>query len=156
MGHLKKLDRVWVDPAVFFITTCTRNRHAVLADEGIAEILVDEWMSARIRHQWDVGRYVVMPDHVHFFCSPRVDAKPLSDFVGSWKQWTSKRIGAEIHQSGPLWQKEFFDHLIRSNKCYHQKWEYVKENPVRAELVKESGEWPWQGEVSDLSPVLWQ
>jgi len=63
---------------------------------------------------------------------------------------------AAIHRSGPLWQKEFFDHLIRSNESYHLKWEYAKENPVRAGLVKESDEWPWQGEISDLSPALWQ
>lgn len=156
MGHLKRLERVWIDPAIFFITTSTWNRRTILADDRVAEILVDEWKSARIRHQWDVGRYVVMPDHVHFFCSPREDAQPLSDFVGSWKQWTSKRILAKIHRAGPLWQKEFFDHLIRSNESYHQKWEYVKENPVRAGLVTESGEWRWQGEVSDLSPAGWQ
>ncbi len=156
VGHLKRLEQIRIDPAVFFVTTCTRNRRTILADERVAKILVDEWKTAQTRHQWDVGRYVVMPDHVHFFCSPGIDAKSLSDSVGLWKQWTSKRILAETHRSGPLWQREFFDHLIRSNESYHQKWEYIKENPVRAGLVKQSREWPWQGEVSDLSPKLWQ
>jgi REP element-mobilizing transposase RayT len=122
----------------------------------VAKILVDEWKSAKLRHHWDIGRYVVMPDHVHFFCSPGIEAKPLSDFVGAWKQWTSKRILAETHRSGPLWQREFFDHLIRSSKSYHSKCEYVNQNPVRAGFVTKSDEWPWLGEICDLSPRLWE
>ena len=47
-------------------------------------------------------------------------------------------------------QEEFFDHVLRSSESYSQKWDYVKENPVRADLDKTSDEWPWQGEVELL------
>ena len=76
--HLRRLDRVWLDPAIFFVTACTRNRKAVLASEQVAEILIDEWQNAR-RHGWHVGRYVIMPDHVHLFCAPDPNAASLSD-----------------------------------------------------------------------------
>jgi hypothetical protein len=39
---------------------------------------------------------------------------------------------------------------LRSVESYSQKWDYVKENPVRAGLVKTSDEWPWQGEIESL------
>src|SRR5438552_13774855 len=39
-----------------------------------------------------IGRYVIMPDHVHFFCRPEHEAKTLSRFVGAWKTWTSRKI----------------------------------------------------------------
>jgi len=42
------------------------------------QVLIDEWRTARKRHGWTIGRYVVMPDHAHFFCSPVPAAKPLS------------------------------------------------------------------------------
>jgi len=41
----------------------------------------------------------------------------------------------------------FFDHLLRNDESYAQKWEYVRENPVRAGLVHCSEDWPYQGEI---------
>ena len=47
----------------------------------------------------------------------------------------------------PHWQKGFFDHVLRSDESYAQKWEYVRDNPVRAGLVKKWEDWPYWGEV---------
>lgn len=91
-----------------------------------------------------------MPDHVHFFCSPSDDiSHELSHFMRRWKSWTSKKIG-ELGYSRPIWQPGFFDHLLRSNESYGQKWEYVRNNPVRAGFCTQADDWPRQGEVSDL------
>ena len=151
--HLPRLDSVWIEPAIYFVTTCTKDRRRTLNKPGIAEILVDEWRSARTRYGWSVGRYVIMPDHVHFFCAPQPDSKPLSDFVGGWKSWTSRRIH-KLRTPQPaaaatvaLWQREFFDHVLRSSESYGQKWDYVKENPVRACLVNAAENWPFSGEL---------
>jgi putative transposase len=46
--------------------------------------------------------------------------------------------------------KRFFDHILRGEESYAEKWSYVRENPVRAGLVKEWGEWPFVGEIFDL------
>jgi putative transposase len=50
----------------------------------------------------------------------------------------------------PHWQKGFFDHVLRSEDSYSEKWDYVRENPVRAGLAKEWKLWPFLGEVFDL------
>ena len=106
-----------------------------------------------------VGAYVIMPDHVHFFCTPQPDSKTLSQFVGAWKSWTSRRIGtlsqpksASDPASKPIWQSEFFDHLIRSDESYGQKWDYVRDNPVRAGLAPTANAWKYAGEIEQLSP----
>jgi putative transposase len=78
-----------------------------------------------------------------FLCSAELDAKTLPTFLQAWKQWTSKRMARELKLSGKIWQEEFFDHVLRSSESYSQKWAYVKENPVRIGLVRESDEWPW-------------
>jgi REP element-mobilizing transposase RayT len=91
-----------------------------------------------------------MPDHVHFFAAPEIDAKPLAEFMQSWKQWTSKRIAREVLNGGSIWQPEFFDHLLRSGESYSQKWDYVRDNPVRAGLVETPDAWPFQGEIEHL------
>src|SRR5206468_6030651 len=148
--HLRRLERVWIDWPIYFITSCTFKRRSILVSKEVAKILVDEWQQARERHGWAVGRYVIMPDHVHFFCSAELDAKRLPTFMQAWKQWTSKRMARELKFRGKVWQEEFFDHVLRSSESYGQKWDYVKENPVRAGLVKRSDEWPWQGEIESL------
>ena len=88
-----------------------------------------------------------MPDHVHFFCSAELDGKTLPTFMQAWKQWSSKRLARELGFSGPIWQEEFFDHVLRSSESYSQKWVYVKENPGRAGLVAGAEDWPWQGKI---------
>jgi len=148
--HLRRLERVWVDWPIYFITICTFKRRPILTSREVAEILIDEWQDSHNRHGWAIGRYVIMPDHLHFFCSAELDGKALPTFMQAWKQWTSKRIVRELKFSRKIWQEEFFDHVLRSSESYSQKWDYVKENPVRAGLVSGSDEWPWQGEVESL------
>ena len=153
--HLRRLGRIWIDAPIYFVTTCTKNRRKILARDDVAKVLTDEWRAAYNRHGWAVGRYVIMPDHVHFFCRPQLNAKRLSDFVGFWKSYTSRRIDAlRLPRSTPaattLWQREFFDHVLRSSESYSEKWNYVRENPVRTGLVSAADDWPYAGEVETL------
>jgi putative transposase len=149
-SHLKRLDRIWIENPIFFITACTDNRNKLLANSQVAEILIEEWKSAEERHNWFVGRYVIMPDHVHFFCAPGEEEKDLSLFMKFWKEWTSKKIKKACNLQIDIWQPEFFDHLLRSEESYVQKWDYVLNNPLRAGLVKNVKDWPWQGEIEVL------
>ena len=158
--HLSRLERVWVEPPLYFITTCTEKRRKVLAQDAVVDILLDEWRSGSKRQGWLLGRYVVMPDHVHFFCAPEIEAKSLSDFVGGWKRYTSRRINALLRSgtaspatiahpgARAFWQAEFFDHVIRSDESYDEKWEYVCHNPVRAGLVSSPNDWRFAGELT--------
>jgi putative transposase len=153
--HLRRLERIWVDAPIYFVTTCTRHRKPILACHDVAEILIDEWRRAHERHGWAVGRYVIMPDHVHFFCRPELDAKPLFEFVGFWKSYTSRTIHAlgqprSTPAATTLWQREFFDHVLRSTESYSEKWNYVRDNPVRAGLVSDADEWKYAGEIETL------
>ena len=52
----------------------------------------------------------------------------------------------------PVWQREFFDHVLRSEESYAEKWRYVRDNPVRAGLVSRAEEWKLQGEIEVLRP----
>jgi hypothetical protein len=91
-----------------------------------------------------------MPDHVHFFCVPRRDDFSLQTFIGKWKEWTAKYAHRRHSVAMPLWQPEFFDHILRSSESYEEKWDYVRLNPERAGLVPNADEWPYQGELHKL------
>jgi REP element-mobilizing transposase RayT len=68
-----RLERIWVDWPIYFVT-CTAERRSILACKEITDILIDEWRNAHKRHGWVVGRYVIMPDHTHFFCRAEFNA----------------------------------------------------------------------------------
>jgi len=152
--HLVRLEKVWIPNAVYFVTTCNQKRIPLLATNESASILRAEWAAALSRHGWLVGRYVIMPDHVHFFCAekPGGATRPLSVFMNKWKEWTAKRLAAAGIASPPIWQKQFFDHILRHDESYAEKWNYVRENPVRAGLVSRWEDWPHQGFVDFDEP----
>ena len=96
-----------------------------------------------------VGRYVLMPDHVHLFVSLPSTGITLQ----KWVQALRAVIGKQLLKLGfdkPHWQKGFFDHLLRTDESYSQKWDYVRMNPVRAGLGPIAKIWPYQGEILNL------
>jgi len=68
----------------------------------------------------------------------------------NWKRWTANQIIKQTSFTSPLWQPEFFDHVIRSADSYSEKWAYVQANPVRAGLVNYASQWPYSGEITRL------
>lgn len=147
--HLSRLGRVWLNAPLYLVTTCTAQRIPILANPVVVKILEQAWGASRSLHGWVIGRYVVMPDHVHWFCGATEERKGLADFVRDWKKWTARRIKQALDGS-PVWQAEFFDHLLRSGESYDRKWEYVRMNPVRAGLVSAPDQWPYAGEIESL------
>ena len=79
-----------------------------------------------------IERYVIMPDHIHLLLRICVDedgrpmvAPTMSRVVQQLKGTVTKRIGVSI------WQKLFFDHIIRNQKDYEEHINYIYENPMR-------------------------
>jgi putative transposase len=93
-----------------------------------------------------VGRYVILPDHLHFFV-----AIPAHVTLGSWVGTLKRVVGKSLQRNDSrdrIWQRGFFDHVLRSAESYSQKWNYVRENPVRARLVENADAWPYAGEIA--------
>jgi putative transposase len=168
----RRLDRIFSRAPVFFITFCTRDRKRIDPLTSANDALVKYGKDALEEFNVALGRYVMMPDHVHFFV--RGDANfTLSQWVGGLKRAISiavskdavvarvsrarspKRLDISSQpvrlplqgKQNSLWQPGFFDHVLRNDESYAQKWEYVRDNPVRAGLVTSWQEWPHQGEI---------
>lgn len=84
-----------------------------------------------------------MLDHLHFFVRGS-DNFNLAQWVNGLKRAISVSLGTT--KKRPLWQPGFFDHVLRNDESYSEKWKYVRENPVRSGLVLRAGDWPYQGE----------
>jgi REP element-mobilizing transposase RayT len=148
--YLRRLEEVWAASPIYFVTACAAARERRLASDDFRAIAVEVWRSCQDRYEWSVGRYTIMPDHVHFFVFADQPKRTLSEFVGKWKEWTAKYGHRRLGFAPPLWQPEFFDHVLRSSESYEEKWIYVRDNPVRAGLVRLPAEWRYQGEITPL------
>ena len=140
-----RLDKIFqsYDQPLFFVTICTIHRQRIDDLEGVHQAFRKYIGRALNEFGIAVGRYVIMPDHMHFFVRGGEDFK-LAQWVNGLKRSVS--VALEATKKSPVWQPGFFDHLLRNDESYSQKWEYVRENPVRAGLVKLCDEWPYQGE----------
>jgi REP element-mobilizing transposase RayT len=131
---------------VLFVTVNTRQKKSILAHDDVHELLRDTWA---VTDDWRVGWYVVMPEHLHFLCSPRGDRASLARWMSFWKGLVSCRWPRPGEQ--PIWQRDFWDTQLRRNESYEEKWEYMRMNPVRRALVNNPDDWPFAGRIHDLS-----
>ena len=145
-GRPPRLERIFqsYDTPLYFVTFNTHARRPVLGTPAVHEALIS-FGNAGIDRGVAIGRYVIMPDHVHLFVRGSKDFV-LSQWVRMLKRSLSKALDAEP----PHWQHGFFDHLLRHSESYAEKWEYVRQNPIRAGLVHEPDDWPHAGEIVHL------
>jgi REP element-mobilizing transposase RayT len=132
------------DPPLYFVTFNTHHRKHLLANSKVHQRFIEFCQKGEERGIV-VGRYVIMPDHIHLFVSDNSDGT-----LSQWVRLLKRAVSEAIPSSPPHWQKGFFDHLIRNSESYSEKWNYVYQNPVRAGLVREADDWLWQGEIETL------
>lgn len=98
--------------------------------------------------------YTVMPNHVHILLKPgKVDNEQvsLSDIVRSLKGGSARKINSLLNRSGTLWHREYWDYWLRNQQELVNIMEYIRNNPVQAELVSEVDKWKWTW----INPDLW-
>ena len=120
---------------IYFITLCVRNRQPVLANMVTLEAL--RRSVARLS-KWRVYAGVLMPDHLHLLAAPVDREEAVGNLSGALKRWLRQELHAQWE-----WQPGCFDHLLRSRESAQSKWEYMRENPVRADLVRDWQDWPY-------------
>ncbi|MFZ1220005.1 MAG: transposase, partial [Chthoniobacterales bacterium] len=144
-GRPPRLTRIFdtYDCPLYFVTASTLDRRPFPLLPNAHKAFVEYARRAETLHI-AVGRYVLMPDHMHLFVCGRREFV-LSEWIKGLKRCVSSALRSD---GSPFrWQPGFFDHLLRNDESYAQKWNYVRENPVRAGLVKRAEDWPYAGEI---------
>ncbi|HJT80318.1 MAG TPA: hypothetical protein VJ719_03895 [Chthoniobacterales bacterium] len=133
-------------PVIVYVTVCTKNRKKILADPTIHEWLRESW---QVKPAWLIGKYLIMPDHIHFFCAPdQPDGPPLEEWLKFWKSHAARHWPHP--NQAPVWQRDAWDTQLRRHESYDDARAYVEMNPVRAGLVDAAEAWPYQGELNHL------
>ncbi len=117
-------------------------------------VLPDEARDLALRHclcdhgkRLHMSAAVVMPTHIHllFWALRDVDGWPfpLVDVMQSLKGASAHTVNRLLRRQGPLWDEESFDHVLRSDESWEEKREYIRQNPVRAGLVRRPEDYRW-------------
>lgn len=146
--RLHRLERHFDRNPIWFVTACTHERAKILARPEV-NLAVQQFAEAGASRGAWLGAYVLMPDHLHAFVALDEREFNLSDWIKSLKNTISKTLQT-LEVESPHWQKGFFDHVLRSQESYSQKWDYVRNNPVRAGLVERAEAWPYHAQPHPL------
>nr|WP_255190012.1 transposase [Methylomonas rapida] len=137
--------RIFVPGGHYFFTVVTYLRRPVFSEFANVEVLRAAFKQVMAAKPFEIEAIVILPDHLH--CLWRL---PLgdADFSGRWreiKKYVSKRIGGEGKRTGErdVWQRRFWDHLIRDEEDWRRHVDYVHFNPVKHGLATAPSDWPY-------------
>ncbi len=100
----------------------------LLAREDLRHI-VEEALLHSDASRYDLLDFVVMPNHVHVLVAP-LGEHSLSEIVQAWKSTSAHRINKVLHRQGEFWQKESFDHIVRTEEQARAFVAYIRRNPA--------------------------
>jgi len=139
---------------VYFVTWGTANRRRLSSEERtIAMQAILHWDSCR----WRVYAAVVMPDHVHVLVQPvpvgddgASGCHSLGSLIHSVKSFSAHQINRRRCATGPVWQAEREDRIVRNEHEFWQEWQYMRDNPVKDGLASSAEQYPWFYQQSGL------
>ena len=134
---------------VYFITICTQDRRKILSHivgggaldapvitlSKIGQIVEKYILSSNRIPGISVDKYVIMPDHIHLLIrvdeaasvgtsrAPSPTNMAIPHFVSTFKRFCHREVGSVI------FQRSYYDHVIRNQRDYDEIWEYIENNP---------------------------
>ena len=136
-----------------FVTLCCYDRRSHFGAPPSCLATIEILRDAATTRSFAVLAYCFMPDHLHLLVEGRGANSDFLNFIKTFKL-RSTRSFAQSSDS-PLWQKKFFDHILRSSESIDSVALYIWLNPVRAGLAKNMGEYPFAGSLTSQLPRTW-
>lgn len=138
----------WQEPGqVYFITWRCREGQTLSPEErDIALGAIRHWDGRK----WVVYATVVLPDHIHCLVQsaghPEGGAVDLGEILHSIKSFSSHQINRRRGDTGSIWQIERYDRIVRDEGEFLEKWNYIRNNPVKGGLAECPEDYPWLDE----------
>jgi putative transposase len=129
---------------VYFITwRCLTGKTLNPEERTITLEAIRHWQGIK----WQLYAAVIMPDHVHVLAQPLPvptgGTFDLAEILHSIKRFSALKINQRRGVQGSLWQDERFDRIVRDEAEFLEKWQYIRNNPVKAALAARPEEYPW-------------
>lgn len=124
----------------YFITICTENKNHYFGEIVEEKMQLNEIGKLaysnienleKIYNTIKIDKFIVMPNHIHMIIIIKKETDlTVSRIIKQYKEWITKTIKKFI------WQKSYYDHIIRNEKDYYRIWKYIDENELKWSLDK--------------------
>jgi REP element-mobilizing transposase RayT len=143
----------YVGQAPYFVTMCSLERRTIFADGAHATRLIEIVRKHSDTYQFAVHAYCVMPDHLHLLAVGLKTTSNLPAFLKNVKQTSSAEFQKNSHHV--LWQKKFYDRILRRTDNLDGIAGYIWMNPVRAGLCTDPRGYPFSSSfVADWKKIV--
>ncbi len=143
--------RPWIFGGTYFVTIVTYRRRAIFRDAAAVHRWREALRQVIAEKPFELHAGVVLPDHIHLLVALPSHDDDLSTKIGRAKALFTKatpRPASQIpsrreHREADVWQRRFYDHLIRDEDDYLRHLEYIHYNPVKHGHATRPRDWPW-------------
>ena len=141
----------------YFITICTQDRKKILSSivgDGFSVPkpygIIAEEMIAQIPVKYPsvaMDKYVIMPDHIHMLLlfdrkmGTENPSPTLGNVIGWYKYQVTMQVDRQFNLNGAkLFQRSYYDHVVRNQQDYDEIWHYIENNPLKWVMQKQKSE----------------
>jgi len=137
--RLTGFDYSW--PRIYFVTINGFNRRPVFDDNRVAAATIKCLKELRKKFGFTVYIFCLLPDHFHAMIGPGTSQRTLGAICGAFKSLSTKEFWH--WHTGKLWQRQYYDHIIRNREDFDETLNYIHLNPIRRGLVERAEDWPY-------------
>jgi putative transposase len=130
----------------YFLTICTDDRVPIFIDDRSVDLVLMHLSRTADDQRFSVMAYCFMPDHVHLLVEGIHPAADFREFVRIFKQRSS--FAWKRRNGMALWQRSYFEHVLRDDEDTIGVAKYILENPVRGNLVERPEDYPFLGSMT--------
>ena len=143
--------RLYRKGGTYFFTVVTQERRPVFSNAKNVQKLRDSFRTVMKKSPFTIEAIVILPDHIHCIWTLPNDDK---DFSNRWKEIKYRfsmdynrffaKSGSKVKKKEKgLWQRRFWEHLIRDQQDYNRHFDYIHYNPVKHKFTERAIDWPY-------------
>jgi putative transposase len=141
-GSTRLRDFDYTGTYIYFITCLTFKKKPYFSDGLAVDCVLSILDKVSIRYEFKVLLYCFMPDHLHLLIEG-AEKSSLPDYIHRFKQMSSYTFKKKSSQR--LWQRSYYDHVLRKEQSLRDIARYILNNPVRKGIVDEYTKYPYSG-----------
>jgi len=135
----------WQEPGrVYFITWRCKDGVVLNEKERTTTLEAVRFWDAS---KWIIYAAVILPDHVHLLSQPVSRGEEgvfdLAEIIHSVKSFSAQKISQHRGVQGTIWQDERYDRIVRDEAEFLEKWQYIRNNPLKTGLALYPEDYPW-------------
>ena|SRR5256885_8232651 len=146
--NIRLLHGDYVGRRWFFLTLCCADRRKRFTSPQVCSDFLDVLRPTATRYLFAIHAYCLMPDHIHLLAEGLESHSDALQFTRVLKRNTSTRFRKNTAEA--LWQKKYYDHILRNNDSPDAVAWYIWRNPVRANLSRHPAEYSFSGSLTQV------